>query len=218
MAAFLLVKKRRGRRLIGPRCLKGPIQWSCKRVFCPPARAPPLVQAPPPTQALHPSATRSGVPLPLPLRDSLMPLPPVQPDHPSPLPSILLLLLPHTRRRRIRVLVRHASPQGPKLADHLWMPNSLPLSSSFSETMAAERGPWTEKMLHWGTSIYNHKVSLSLLSSSWSARTTKPSSLKPNMASSDQRKVLGPFLRPGANWGSLSGRRLTSKPCEPLWI
>lgn len=198
MAAFLLVMKRGRKRLIGPLYLMGPIQSLCRKVFSPKAKPPPLVQAQSPTSTpvLHPLATRSAEPHPLPLTESLMLLPPVLPD----LPSLLLfitLLLPDTRRRRIPAL--HARPQGPKLADHLWMPNSLPSSSSSSGTMLEE--PTAEKTLHWASSMYNHKVSLSPLSSSMSTRATTPRTIMPQviMASSDQVTILVLFLHRGAN-------------------
>lgn len=198
MAIFLLVMKRRRKCLIGPLCLMGRIRWYCRRVFCPRAKPPPLVQAPTPTPALCPSATRSAGPHPLPLTESLMPLPPVLPDLPSLL-LFVILLHPHTRRRRTPAL--HAQPQGPKLADLLWMPNSLLSSSSSSGATLEEPEPSAGKTLHWASSMYNHKVSLRRLSSSWSTRATTLRILKPwvNMASSDQVTVLVLFLHRGAN-------------------
>lgn len=192
MATFLLVMKRRRKRPIGPLCLMGPIQWYCRRVFCPRAKPPPLVQAP--TPALHPSATRSAVPRPRPLTESHMLLPPVLPDLPS---LLLFIILPHTRRRRTPAL--HAQPQGPKLADHLWMPNSPPSSSSSSGTTLEEPEPSAGKTLHWAYLMYSHKVSLRRLTNSWSTSATTPRIPKPqvNMASSDQVTIL--FLHRGAN-------------------
>lgn len=191
MAAFLLVTKRKRKRLTGPLCLMGPSHWWCRRIFCPRAKPPPLVQAPSPTPALHPSATRSAVPRPLPLTESLMLLPSVLPDL---LSLLLFILLPHTRRRR--TLALHARPQGPKLADLLWMPNSLPSYSSSSGITPEDLEPSAGNTLHWASLTYNHKVSLSLLCSRWSTRTVKP---QVNMASSDQVMVLVPFLHRGAN-------------------
>lgn len=196
MDTILLVTRRRRKRLIGPPCLTGPTQWWCRRVFCPRAKPPPLVQAPTPTPALHPSATRSAVPRPLHLTESLMLFPAGPPDLLS-LPLFIILLFPHTRRKRTPAL--HARPQGPKLADHLWMPNSLPSSSSSSGPTLEELEPKAGETLRWASSTYNHKVSLS----NWSTRTTTLSTLRPqvNMASSDQVMVLVLvlFLHQGAN-------------------
>lgn len=167
-------------------------------MFCPRAKPPPLVQVPIPTAALHPSAARSAVHRPLLLTESLMFLQAAQPDLPSLPPFILLH---HTRRRRTPTLALHAQPQGPKLAGHLWMPNSLPSYSSSSVTTLEVPELSTVKTLHWASSMCNHKVSLRLLSSSWSTRATTPRSLKPqvNMASSDQVTGLVLFLHRGAN-------------------
>lgn len=193
MAAFLLVTKRKRKWLTGPLCLMGPSHWWCRRVFCPRAKPPPLVQAPTPTLALHPSATKSAVPRPLLLTESLMLLPSVLPDL---LSLLLFILLPHTRRRRTLALPLHAQPQGPKLADLLWMPNSLPSYSSSSGITLEDLEPSAGNMLRWASSTYNHKVSLSPLCSRWSTRTVKP---QVNMASSDQVMALVLFLHRGAN-------------------
>ena len=192
MAAFLLVLRRRRKRLIGPLCSKAPIQWWCRRVFCPRAKPPPLVQAPTPTPALPPSKhpTRSAGPRPPPLTGNLRLLPAALPDLPC-LPLSITLHLPHTRRRRTPAL--HARPQGPKLGDHLWMPNSLPSSSSSSAATPEELEPKVGNTLHWASWTYSR-----LLSSSWS-NTTNPSTLRlpGNTPSSDPATVL--FLQPGAN-------------------
>lgn len=215
MAAFLLVMKRRRRCLIGPLCLMGLIQWQCRRVFCPRAKPPLLVQAPTPTPALHPPATRNDVHRSLLLTESLMHHPLTHPDLPYLL-LFVLLLLSHTRRRRTPAFVLHARPQGPKLAGHPWMPSFLPSSSSSSVIVLEEPVPSAGKMLHWVSSMYNHKSSLSPLSSSSSTWTPTPRPLKPqlNMALSDRVTVLVRFLHQGANWGSLSGRGWTVKPCD----
>lgn len=195
MDASSLVMMRRRRQLTGLLCLMGPTHFWCRRAFCPRAKPPPRVQAPSPTTALHPSATRSAVPHPLPLTENLMLLPPVLPD---PLTRLLfvLLLLPHTRRRRTPATALHVQPQSPKLEDPLWMLNSLPSYSSSSGTTLEEPEPSAVKTPHWVFSMYNHRVS-----SSQSTRTTMTTTVKPqvNMASSDRATVLGLFLHRGAN-------------------
>lgn len=87
-------------------------------------------------------------------------LPPAQPDLLS-LPLFISTLLPHTRRKRILALALHVQSQGPKQADHLWMPSFLPSSSSSSGIMLEEPPPQVEKMLLWACSMYTHKVSTS---------------------------------------------------------
>ena len=195
MGAILLVMRRRKKRLIGPPCSTGPTRWWCRRVFCPRAKPPPPVQAPTPTPALHPTATRSAVPRPLHLTESLMLLPAAPPDLRFLLLFLILLLLSHTRRRRTPA--RHARPQGPKLADRLWMPNSPPSSSSSSGPTAEELEPKAGGTLRWASSTFSHKVN------NWSTRTATPSKLRPqvNTASSDQVMVLVLVLFPhrGAN-------------------
>ena len=200
MATFLLVMSRKRKWLTGPLCLMAPSLWWWRRIFCLNKKPPPHVQAPSPTTALHPSATRSAVPHPLPMTKSLTLLPPVLPDL---LFQPLFILNPNTRRRRTPALVPHAQPQGPKLADLLWIPNSLPLYSSSNGITQEGLELSAGKMLLWAFSTYNHKVSLSPFCSRWSTRRVKP---QVSMASPDQLTSLLPFLPRGANLGSLSER------------
>lgn len=193
MATFLLVMNRKRKRLTGPLCLMAPTHWWWTRIFCLNTKPPPRIQAPSPTTALHPSATRSAVPHPLPMTKSLTLLPPVLPDL---LSQLLFILHPNTRRRRTLALVLHIQPQGPKLADLLWIPNSLPLYSSSNGIMQEGLELSAGKMLLWAFSTYNHKVSLSPFCSSWSTRRVKP---QVSMASSDQVTSLVLFLPRGAN-------------------
>lgn len=181
MGTSLLAMKRRKRHLTGPVCLMVPIQWQCRRVFCPRAKPPPLVRAPiPATAAVLPTAARSDALHLLPLTESLMLLPPAQPDLLS-LPLFISTLLPHTRRKRILALALHVQSQGPKQADHLWMPSFLPSSSSSSGIMLEEPPPQVEKMLLWACSMYTHKVSTSPPSNSWTTKTTTPKPLRPQL-------------------------------------
>lgn len=212
MAASWLAMKRKRRHLTGRHYLMGHIQWLYRRVFCPRAKPPLLVQALTPTPALLPSATKSDVLHPLLLTESLIRLPLVQPDLLSLLLFNIALLLPHTKRRRTPA--RHVQPQGPKQAGHLWMPSFLLSSSSSSGTTLVE--PQPEKMLHWVSLMCTHRVSLSHLSSSWTTRITTFRPQRPQLTTVllEPVMVLVLFLHHGANWGSLLGRGWTFKCCN----
>lgn len=192
MVVFSLVTNRKRKWLTGLLCLMGHIRWWCRRIFCPRAKPPPLIQAPTATIALHPTATRSAVPHSLPLTGSLMLFPFVLPDLLS-----RLLFAPLLRTRRRRTLAIHARPQDPKQADPLWMQSSLPSYSSSSGTTLQALEPSAEKMLLWVSSTYSHKINLSPFCSSWTTRTVN-AQLWDQMGP-DQLTALVPFRHQGAN-------------------
>lgn len=202
--ASLLVTNRKRTWLTGLLCLMGHIRWWCRRAFRPRAKPPHLTRAP--SAPLRPIVARNAELHPLHLARSLMLRPRVPPD-PLLRPLVDLLLL-HTRRRRIAFRAqRHAQ----KLADLLWTPSFLPSSSSSSVTTPGDLQATAEETLRWASSTCQRRVNLSPRCSSWSFRTTKP---KVSMASSDRVTAALLLLRPEVNWGSLSERGWTLRPCD----